>query len=53
MQIDLKRQLKSSGNESYQTDSIMDPTDQVGLSGSDVKMASAHDKSYAKTRKDS
>ena len=53
MEIDLKRQLVSSGNGSYQTNSIIDPTEHVDLSGTDVKMASAHDKSYAKTRKDS
>lgn len=53
MQIDLKRLLAASGNKSFQTNSIMDPSDHVDLSGPDVKMASAQDKSYAKNRKDS
>ena len=53
MQIDLHRQLASTGNASYSTSSVIDPSEQVDITGADIKMASAHDKSYGKTRKDS
>ena len=53
MQIDLKRQLESSGNALYMTDSIMEPWVQVDLTGAQGKMASGHDKIHSKTRKDS
>lgn len=53
MEIDLRRQLATSGNQSYCTDTIIKPTEQIELSGPDVTMAAGHEKSYAKTRKDS
>ena len=53
MQIDFQKQLKFTGNATFKTDSIIGVTEQVDLSGSDVKMAGAQEKIYGKTRKDS
>ena len=52
MQIDCQKHLAFSGNASFKTDSIIDPTEHVDLSGSGVKMAVVNEK-YTKARKDS
>ena len=50
MLIDLHKQLMFSGNSTYRTDSVIDPAEQIDMSGTDVKMNVVYEK---KTRKDS
>ena len=50
MEIDLARQLKTTGYSNYRTDCIIDPTEQIDITTSDMKMTNVGEK---KPRKDS